>query len=147
MPASDAKQKSLSPLELARVMWIAFLCAASGIIAIAHLVRAPESHTSPNPAFSCAIAGVAIISLLYLAFFRRKLLARSRALSERTESDRALATWRVAQVLGFAAAMSIVLYGFLLHAMQAQPAWISTALFVGGIVVFVAFFPQRPESR
>jgi MFS family permease len=133
--------------QAARIMWVAFLCAASGIIALAHFVPRPQSQPIPAPAFIYAITGVAMADLAILGIVRRNLLERSRTLSERGEATAGQAAWAVAQTLGLASAMSIVLFGFVLHTLGARPAWISTAFFVAGLLLMAAYRPQLPEIR
>lgn len=145
IPAPGTEPQSLPP-QTVRFLWIAFLCGACGIIAIAHYLPKPQSQPVPAPIFVCAIAGVATVDLVFFGIFRRSILERSRAQSERWETT-ALASWALAQILGFASAMSIVLFGVVLSLMGARPPWVPTAFFAAGVLTLVAYYPQFAETR
>jgi hypothetical protein len=58
IPETSAKPKSLRPLQLARIVWVAFLCAGAGYIALAHFMQKPHSQTAPSPALSWSFAAM-----------------------------------------------------------------------------------------
>jgi hypothetical protein len=90
---------------------------------------------------------VAAVEIAFFATFRRTLLAKSREQARRGEAAVALKIWTLAQVLGLASAMSIVLFGFVLGLIGAPPPWISTAFFVAGIINLAVYRPQIPEAQ
>ncbi len=145
-PASGTKPQ-VSPLQLARVMWLMFLAAACLIIAVTYILSHPHGQLAPQPSLNWDFAAIGAADIVVLAIFRRSVLGRSRAQSDRGEEAQARESWISAQVLGFASAMSIVLFGFVLHVMGARPPVFSTAFFAAGLVMMVAYWPQRPESR
>jgi MFS family permease len=145
IPAPGARPQSLPP-QTVRLLWLAFLCGACAIIAIAHFLSRPPSQPVPAPIFVYALTGVATVDIVFFGIFRRSLLERSRARSRRGEAAQAQATWALAQILGFAAAMSVVLFGFVLHLLGAQPPWISTVFFVAGLLNLAVYRPRPIES-
>ena len=147
MPADDRKPKSVPALQVFRIMWAMFVCSVSAMMVATYTLLKPHPRPSPGPAISYALAGVAVVQMIFFASFRRRFLERSGTLSQRGEADAARQTWASAQFLGFASAEAIVLFGFVLHTMGAQPAWMSTVLFITGFMVFIRFFPQAAESR
>jgi hypothetical protein len=146
MPEPGVTGRGLT-LQTARLMWVAFLCSQGVFIAIAHTILKQRTHAGPSPAFIYAIVGLAVVELIYFFSFRGKLLARSRAKAEHGEASAAQATWTLAQVFGFAAAESIVLFGLLLRDLGVQPAWISAAFFAVGVLNLLAYYPQGIETR
>lgn len=134
-------------LRTARIVWVAFLIWACGIILFAHRVQAPRSQPVPPSAVNEGIAVAAIADLALFGFLRRKLLERSRGQLADGESDLAPRAWMSAQMLGFASAMSIVLFGFVLHILGARPPWFSIAFFIAGLLNLAVYRPQPIESQ
>jgi hypothetical protein len=131
---------SQHPLSLstARIVWLAFLVAACGFILLAHAIR-PVPSTTPAPAFKWILAAVAAVDIVVIGLIRRSLMERS----SRGEAAAAKAGWSVAQMMGFASAMSIVLFGFLLSMMR--EGWFSTAFYVAGLLLLASYWPQPAE--
>jgi uncharacterized MnhB-related membrane protein len=144
-PAPSVKPQTVSPLQVARIIWLMFIGSLGLIIAMALTLMKTQPRSSPDLTFTYAIAGVAVAQLVFLGAFRSRLLGSSRTQSDHGEEVVARQRWVSAQVLGFASAEAVVLFGFVLHTMNARPPWVSTALFVTGVLLMVAFFPQRQE--
>lgn len=138
--------KPIAP-RVVRLLWVAFLCGACGIAAIGHILK-PEPLPPPNAMIGRLLAVVAAAEILIFAFIRRRFLNQAQEKKQRGEADRSQAMWGAAQILGFASALSIVLFGLVLHFVNASPVWISTAFFVAGLVNLAVYYPQPlPESR
>ncbi|MGA8108745.1 MAG: hypothetical protein WBD46_16520 [Acidobacteriaceae bacterium] len=133
-------------LQTARLIWAAFLCAACCIVFIARILT-PPPHPTPAAALSWILAAVGAVDIVFIGALRSKILARSQEQSMRGEKAAAQAAWTVAQVLGFAAAMSIVLFGFVFRMLDARPPWFSAAFFVAGLLLLVGYYPRSPETR
>jgi hypothetical protein len=138
-------RKGLS-LQGARTMWLIYLCSACGFILFAHLLHKPHPHVAPRPAISWAIAAVGVVEIVFFAYFRRTLLAKSQGKRQMGETAAGQSLWALAQLYGFASALSIVLFGLVLSVIGAPPPWISTAFFVAGIVNLAVYRPQLAES-
>ena len=145
IPISSTTPKPIT-LPAARFIWIAFLCAACGIIFISHVLK-PQPQRTPDVLIGRVFSIVAVAEILIFAFIRSRILAQSQQKAQRGEAAMAQASWGVAQILGFASAMSIVLFGFVLHLLSAPPAWISTALLALGVLNMLAYFPQQSGNR
>jgi len=132
-------------LEIARFLWAAFLCSACGIIAISRILK-PQPHAAPSASFGWALVVVAAVDIVFFGLIRRNILAKSRQQAMQGDSTAAQASWSVAQLLGLAAAESIVLFGFVLSVLHGRPSWIRVALFAVGLLLMVSYFPQRPDN-
>jgi hypothetical protein len=128
-------------------MWMAFLIAGCGFVALSHMIRNAQPQPAPSESIIWAIAVVGSVDVVILGVMRRSLLAKSLEQTDRNQVVTGRETWLRAQLLGLASAMSIVLFGFVLHTLGARPAWISTAFFVAGLLIMAAYRPQPPESR
>jgi hypothetical protein len=134
-------------LQGARIIWLTFLCAACGFILVAHLLHRPQGQVIPPPGISWALAAVGAVEIVFFGTFRRSLLARSRNKAQEGDTGRAQAIWAMAQVYGFASALSIVLFGFVLSMVGAPPPWMSAAFFVAGLINIAVYRPQLPNNR
>lgn len=146
-PAPGEKPNNLSPLQFARLMWMMFLGSGCAFIALSHIVRPPQPQANLPQAFVWAIAAVGAVDIVLVASLRRKLLTMAQEQQQRGEAELAKGRWMTAQVYGFAGGMSIVLFGFVLHTMQAQPGWIITVFFIVGLLNLAAYRPQSLENR
>jgi hypothetical protein len=129
-------------LRTARIVWVVFLVAACWFIVIAHVMHHPPS-ASAVPSFKWILAAVGAADIVIIGSMRRNLLARSQEQTGRGETAPAQASWFLAQILGFATAMSIVLFGFVLSMMV--QGWFSTAFFIAGLLLLVSYWPQPAE--
>jgi hypothetical protein len=145
MPARDAKAQA-TLLQTARIMWMAFLVAGCGFVALSHIIRNAQPQPAPSQGFVWALAVVGVVDVVIFGALRRSLLARSWEQSNGRQVVAARETWLKAQLLGFASAMSIVLFGFVLHLLGAQPPWISTVFFVAGLLSLAVYRPRPIES-
>ena len=132
-------------LQTARLIWVAFLFAACGIAFIARILTPPPQPT-PAAALSWILAAIGAVDIGFIGALRGKILARSEEQSMRGEKAAAQAAWTVAQLLGFASAMSIVLFGFVVKMLDARPPWSSAAFFVVGLLLLVGYSPRSPET-
>ena len=128
-------------LQVARVMWVVFVCWACGIIVMAHMIRRPQPPTPPPPAFNRLIAAVAAADIVVIGLIRRGLLQKSQENVQRGEAAAGQIIWGKAQVMGFASAMSVVLFGFLLSMAGARPEWFNTIFYVVGLLLLVSYWP------
>ncbi|HEX4037324.1 MAG TPA: hypothetical protein VHX37_04625 [Acidobacteriaceae bacterium] len=133
-------------LQTARFIWVAFLFAACAFIWISLIVR-PRPQPAPPVALSWAFAAIGAVDIVLIGAIRRKVLAQSQERSMRGDSDAAQAAWSVAQLLGFAAALSIVLFGFVLSIMGASPPWTSVAFYIAGLLILLGYRPRPLETR
>jgi hypothetical protein len=145
-PAPEVKGTQ-SPLRVARVMWWAFLVSAAGDTALAYFRLKPHAGASPQPAFLWAFAVIAALDIVVIGAFRRSALSRSEAQSMRGEAAAARHSWFSSQILGFAGGMSVVLFGFVLYLLGAQPAWVPAVFFVAGMFNLAAYYPKLEENR
>jgi len=143
-PAPDAKVQA-TLLQTARTTWMAFLVAGCGFAALSHIIHNPQPRPAPSQGLIWAIALVGVVDVVVFGVLRRSLLARSREQSNGRQVVTGRETWFKAQILGFASAMSIVLFGFVLHTLGARPAWISIAFFAAGLLIMAAYRPQPAE--
>jgi hypothetical protein len=132
-------------LQAARIMWLVFLCAAGGIIVLAHMTRRSQPPTAPAPVFSRLIAAVAAVDIVVIGLIRRSLLQKSQEQVQRGDAAAGQINWSKAQALGFASGMSIVLFGFVVGMVGARPEWLSTAFYVAGLLILVAYRPQLEQ--
>ena len=139
IPETGANPRGMT-LQTARIMWIAFLCSACAIIAVAHRVK---TNGAPLPAasFVWSIAAVAAWDIVVIGLIRRRQLLKADDLNKRGETEAGQKSWALAQLLGFAGGESIVLFGFLLSTMSARPEWLSTIFYVAGLLILVAYRP------
>lgn len=88
-----------------------------------------------------ALAGLMVVS----AFSVRRRFVTNSADILRTDvsNSAALARWRTGQMLGFAVAEAVVLYGLVVRFTGASTVH-AAPFYVGGILLFLAFFPTRP---
>ena len=131
-------------LQAARVMWVAFLCSACAIIAVALRLK---THAAPLPAasFVWSIAAVGVLDIVVLGIIRRSQMVKADDLNKRGETEAGQKSWALAQLLGFAGGESIVLFGFLLSTMGARPEWFSVAFYVAGLLILVTYRPQLAQ--
>ena len=129
-------------LRTARMVWLAFLVAACCFIWIAHVMRHPPSAV-PAPAFKWIFTAVGAMDIVIIGAIRRNILEQSREKLARGEAAAARAGWSLAQILGLASGMSIVLFGFVLS-MTVQ-GWFSTAFFIAGLLLLVSYWPQLAQ--
>jgi divalent metal cation (Fe/Co/Zn/Cd) transporter len=142
---SSSRQRQV--LQTARVMWVAFLCAACGFVALSYRVQPPHPEHVPAPYLSLAFAIVAAADAAILGAIRRSRLAKSQEQARQGDAAQAQVSWLSAQVLGLASALSIVLFGFVLRMIGARPAWTSIAFFAAGLLIMAAYRPRLPETR
>jgi hypothetical protein len=131
-------------LRTARIIWLCFLLAACSFIWIAHVM--PQSRTpkpTPAPTFKWILAAVAVADILAIGAIRRNLLGQSQEKLGRGEATAARAGWSAALMLGFASAMSIVLFGFVLSILA--PGWFGAIFYVAGLLLLVSYWPQLAE--
>ena len=108
----------------------------------AHLMHSvPQSN--PAPAFKWVFVAVGGVDIVAIATIRRNILGQSREKSLQGETVAAQAAWSVAQLLGFASAESIVLFGFVLSMMVS--GWFSTVFYMVGLLLLVGYWPQPAE--
>jgi hypothetical protein len=141
--ASSTHARPIS-LQTARMIWVMFLTAACGFIVLGQLLRHSEPQNISLPADG-PIGGIAGADLLVAAVIRRKLLARSQGQAKRGDTKMAQRTWGAAQAFGFAAAMSVILVGFLLSRFSAGPTWHRVVLYAAGLFQLAYWYPQWPE--
>jgi hypothetical protein len=132
-------------LEAARFVWAAFLCSACGIMAISRILK-PQPHPAPPASFGWALVAVAAVDIVFFGLLRRNILARSQQQAMQGDSTAAQASWSVAQLLGMAAAESIVLFGFVLSVLHTRPSWLHVAFYAVGLLLLVSYLPQRPDN-
>jgi hypothetical protein len=147
MTPGSGSEPARTPLRVARIIWTAFLCCAVADIAVARFGLKPPVHAAPSLSLSWAFAAIGAADILVIAGVRLNALSRSKDQAKRGETAAAKQSWFSAQVIGFAGGLSIVLLGFVLYLLGAQPAWISTVFFVAGLVNLAVIRPQSPESR
>lgn len=142
-PGSGANPKGMS-LQSARIMWVAFLCSACAIIAVAHRVK---THPAPLPAasFVWSIVAVGALDIVVMGMIRRSQLVKADGLNNRGETEAGQKSWALAQLLGFAEGESIVLFGFLLSMMGARPDWLSITFYIAGLLLLASYFPQPAQ--
>jgi len=141
MPQRGASPQGFS-LRNARIIWSCFVVAACWFMLIAHFMR-HVSPTAPAPAFKWVLLAVGAVDIVVIGAIRRNFLEQSRDKAARGETVAARAAWSVAQMMGFASAMSIVLFGFVLSMMVA--GWFSTIFYGAGLLLLVGYRPQPAE--
>jgi hypothetical protein len=145
-PSPEAKSQD-KLLQTGRMMWIFFLIAGCGFFALSRVIHNTQPGPAPSRVFVWAIAAVGVADVVILGLIRRSLLAKSGQQSAQNQAVTARQTWLSAQMLGFASAMSIVLFGFLLHTLGVRPAWIPVAFFIAGLLIIAAYRPRFAASR
>ncbi len=73
----------------ARTMWLAFIVAACGFIALAHFRLKPQAQPVPDPTVTYVLTAVAAVDLVIFAVLRNIRLRNSR--EQRTRGDAVLA--------------------------------------------------------
>lgn len=105
-------------------------------------MRHPPS-AAPAPPFKWIFTVVGAVDLIIIGAIRRNILEQSREKLTRGEEGAARAAWSLAQILGLASAMSIVLFGFVLS--MTSQGWFSTAFYVAGLLLLLSYWPQTAE--
>lgn len=128
-------------LRSAQIVWFAFIVWAALIILIAHFLH-PRPAQVPAASLKWVLAVIAAADLVILGSVRRTFLERSREKSQRGEASQAQAAWSLAQMLGFAGCLSVVLFGFVLSVMGAAPNWFSAIFYIVGIARLIMWSPR-----
>ena len=121
----------------------AFLIA---IILYFQLSRSLPSHAKPNPVLLYALAAFACGEVLTIFILRWILVSRSEQVLIKDPADqKAPIKWRMGYVGMYAVALSIALYGLLLHVLgfalhQVIPFFVAGA-------IFMLLFPPRPIAE
>jgi F0F1-type ATP synthase membrane subunit c/vacuolar-type H+-ATPase subunit K len=90
------------------------------------------------------IAAITLLMVFSALFLRRRFVAQSAELLRvDANNSAAVMRWRTGQIVGFGVAEAVVLYGLVVRFAGASTVQ-SAPFYVGGILLFLAFFPQRP---
>jgi hypothetical protein len=103
-----------------------------------------EGSAELNSGFVVGCAVVALIDLGIATMLRsRKLRPAFETLQTSPNDPEALAQWRQGSILSGAQAMSVVLFGVVLHFIGA-PMWQAVSFFVVGTAAMLLWWPKRP---
>jgi len=128
-------------LQTARIVWFGYIVAACLFISVAHLLR-PNPDRVLAASLKWIFTGIAAADLLILGNLRRAMLEKSQEKLQRGETTQAQASCSVAQMLGFATCMSVVLFGFVLKILGAAPTWFSAIFYFIGIGLLILWSPR-----
>jgi hypothetical protein len=133
-------------LQQVRLMHVAFVITWFLLVFILQVQLKPAARPI-EPAIVGAIALVAVSSVSIGWTMRRKQLAMAvEVLRREPEDGAALVRWRFANILSFAFAESVTLFGFVLKVMGAS--WgIAGCFFAGGLILLLLWWPQLEASN
>jgi hypothetical protein len=124
-------------------IWFAYLVGAVFFIYFAeHIERQQRSWLDWR---DLAIVGLAVYSLWGCYWFRRKWPNRVR----KTVNNDPLARtrrWGTVQIVSFASAESIVLWGVIGKFGASSPSWLCYSLYATGLALLVVFKPTNPPA-
>jgi hypothetical protein len=127
-------------LRSARILHVCFLIAAFLYVFVLIQIRPPERPLSAVVIWANAFVCIVIIGMAL--FFRSRMVSESAAkLYTNPQDIEALQTWRSGQIVSFAFAEAVVLFGFVLKFLGAH--WnVAGVFFVVGILLLVAWRPK-----
>lgn len=129
-----------SARRMLNIIRIAFLIA---IVLYFQLSRSLPSHTKPNPVLLYALAAFACGEVLTIFILRWILVSRSeQLLAENPGDQKALARWKIGYLGMYAVALSVAIYGLLLHFLGFELLHV-VPFFAGG-ALFILILPPRP---
>jgi hypothetical protein len=139
-------QANKQPLSSRQILfiWIGFLVFAAGFIAVPELIGVPPGDLTTKFHWVCAALGAwAIFGGFRL---RRKWLAKSRSSTNGLDAQK---KWALAQVLSFAFANSIILWGFVARMRQpTPPRWFPACFYALGVILLFLWIPRNaPDKR
>ena len=129
-----------SARRILNVIRIAFLIA---IVLYFQLSRGLPAHAKPNPVLLYALAAFACGEVLTIFILRWILVLRSeQLLAENPGDQKALARWKVGYLGMYAVALSVAIYGLLLHFLGFELQQVVPFFAAGAI--FILILPPRP---
>jgi hypothetical protein len=133
-----------SALRSARILHVCFLVAAGLYLLVLFQLRPMERSVD-----SLLVYALGFLSLLVVGtgfFLRGRMVVETAArLSINPQDATSLKQWRSGQIVSFAFAESVVLYGFVLKFLGAS--WnIAGVFFIAGILLLVAWTPKLEVS-
>jgi len=130
-------------LRTLRVIHGTLMLAIVGYVVILRVI--PGNASGPlTPQLLWGIAGVAVLEVVVALLFRMKKLGPVlEALRSRPDDVAALAQWRQAVIISDALALSVVLYGLVLHLLGSADRQ-AIPFFVAGGALMIFWWPGRP---
>jgi|SRR5277367_3201254 len=91
------------------------------------------------------MTGLALYAVLGGFFLRRKLMRRSEeALAKDASNPKALKQWQAGQLIGFACAEAIVLYGVVVRMVIGGALWQASLFYAVGLLLMLLWTPRLP---
>ena len=104
------------------------------------------AHIAPNPLIFRVLALLAVANLGLVLFLRRIFISNpAEVLRSSPEDSSALAKWKSGQLLTWAFAEAIALYGLVLHFLGFAILQVAP-FFLAGALLIVIFAPNLPDS-
>jgi hypothetical protein len=132
-----------SPLRKMRVIHIAYIVAIPlfGWVAESISGRGLNHWTL----WHWVMTGLALYAAWVGFFFRRKLMRRSEeALAKDGSDPKALRQWQAAQVIGFASAEAIVIWGVVVRIILGGTLWQAFLFYAAGLLLLLLWTPRMP---
>ena len=129
-----------SALKQMRMMWAFFIVACLAYVALPELLRAPVKPVQPMVYW--VLMAIAFMDLVTIVIFRRFTIDKAADILRLNPSDApAILKWRQGQLVTFAIASAIVLFGLVMrfvgiNTLQAAP------FYVVGVAALIIFKPQ-----
>jgi hypothetical protein len=128
-----------------RIVQIMFVVYAALLFWLMHTIK-PTQLPGPLKPIHEAIAAIAVADCLIGIAMRRMFLAGSMRRPHNSAAVDPVKRWFLANVIGFAFAMSTCLFGFVEH-MLGAPERLAQALVGLGIAVMIGLMPGQPPSE
>jgi hypothetical protein len=140
IPGAAAKRKALS-LRNARIVWFCFLVYGCGIVCAAQVLHHPPPQNALT-SLDWILAGIAAADIAVLGLIRRNLLEKSVEQAGRDDTVSARKLWSLAQMLGYSASTSVVLFGLVVAIANRAPAWFAAIFYIVGLATLVLWRPR-----
>ena len=128
-------------LHVVRVVFIAVI-----LLYVEMVYRVP-SHAAPNPTMLAVLVALACADIVALLIIRQILVIRPEQKLLGNSSDaKALATWKAGQIVMYAMALSIAIYGLLLHFLGFALRQV-VPFFAAGILLLLVLPPRSPQTQ
>ncbi len=128
-------------LQAVRIAFIAV------IVTYFFIVNGVPSHTPPNPTMLVVLVALACVDIVALLILRQILVIRPEQQLLLNAADvKALATWKAGHIVMYAMALSVAIYGLLLHFLG-FPIRQVIPFFAVAILLLALLPPRSLESR
>ena len=133
-------------MKAAQQLQIIRFAMLASIILYFVLAETVPAHAVPNPLVLRLIVVLAFADIAVLLVLRKILVERSAvALSAQPDDPVALVRWKTGQLITYALAEAIALYGIVLHFLGFNTLQVSP-FFLAGFFLILIFAPRLPEQ-